>query len=424
MIFSHATQWGLLSDKTVQFVSDPSMFVERMCQETQSRVFTCRLLARQTIVIADHKMLISFLNKSQKHFRNGLNDFAELFGDSIMFAEEETAIELKKILLPLFNEVSVDSYENILTEELEDWAESIDLTRDINLYEEFKNISLSYNVSIFMGVRRKADQELFETIKDLSSVHWHGVVSLPVNISLPLFGQGGYRKAINAKKKLQEIMKDRLSSDGSAFFEKFQNNKGDVLTEELLFNHMLLFSCALIPKAVGSVLVMFYELRCKWEHLLQPDGGMTEEDLQCVLLEVMRLYPPFIGGVKVADVDTEVGPYHCPKDVAVYYSFMAAMRDPAVFLYPEEFLPNRWRNVSEREKHLVWGGGLHSCVGKIMSWRTILTMARFTLERFSITKKTEQRASPDIKHLPVLRPSNSTAFIFSTKQVSGTDSTN
>jgi len=151
-------QVSLLSDKTVQFVSDPSVFVEKMCEENSSRVFTCRLLTRQTIVIGDHQLLVDFLSKSQKHFRNGLNDFAELFGDTIMFAEEETALELKKILLPLFSEESVVSYENILTDELSSWSESLDTSRDINLYEEFKNLSLSYNVSMFMGVKRKEEE--------------------------------------------------------------------------------------------------------------------------------------------------------------------------------------------------------------------------------------------------------------------------
>ena len=410
-------QVSLLSDKTVSFVSDPSLFVEKMCEEHNSRVFTCRLLTRQTLVIADHQLLVDFLSKSQKHFRNGLNDFAELFGDTIMFAEEETALELKKILLPLFSEESVVSYENILTEELSSWCEGLETSRDINLYEEFKNISLSYNVSMFMGVRRKEEEELFESIKSLSSTHWHGVVSLPVNISLPLFGQGGYKKAINAKKKLLKIIRERLSQgERSAFFDKLENNQGEVMTEDLLYNHMLLFSCALIPKAVGSVLVMFYELSHKWKHLLQPDGTLTEADLECVLLEVMRLYPPFIGGIKVANVDTEVGPYCAPKDVAVYYSFMAAMRDPTVFLYPEEFLPNRWRKAEEVKKHLVWGGGLHSCVGRIMSWRTINTIAAFTLRTLRIEKAEDgAKSSPDVKHLPVLRPSQSSKFIITRK---------
>ena len=187
------------------------------------------------------------------------------------------------------------------------------------------------------------------------------------------------------------------------------------MTEELLYNHMLLFSCALIPKAVGSVLVMFYELSYKWRHLLQPDGTLTEADLECVLLEVMRLYPPFIGGIKVANLDTEVGPYCCPKDVAVYYSFMAAMRDPTVFLYPEEFLPARWKKAGEAGKHLVWGGGLHSCVGRIMSWKTITTIASFSLQNLRIEKAEDGAGSPDVKHLPVLRPSQSSKFTISPK---------
>jgi len=86
-----------------------------------------------------------------------------------------------------------------------------------------------------------------------------------------------------------------------------------------------------------------------------------------------------------------------------------------VFLYPEEFLPNRWRNAEEVNKHLVWGGGLHSCVGRIMSWRTINTIASFTLRRLRIVKPDDAGSSPDIKHLPVLRPCQSSNFIISSK---------
>ena len=292
-------QVGLFSDKTVQFVSDPSKFIEKTCLELGSRIFTCRLATKQTIVIADYKVLTQFLHSSQKDFRTGLNDFSELFGESIMFAEEETALALKNILLPLFSQQSVISYQPVLHQELDSWSSNLDCDRGLNLYEEIKNLSLAYNVNIFMGVKKSENPELFDKIKDLASIHWHGFVSLPTNFSVPFLGQGGYKKAMEAKIKLLEIIKRELTQNGSAFFENFKNNKNELLTDEILYNHMLMFSCALIPKAVGSVIVMFFELMHKWRHMMQEDGTLEQSDLQCILLEVMRMYPPFIGNVKV-----------------------------------------------------------------------------------------------------------------------------
>jgi len=411
-------QVGLFSDKTVQFVSDPSKFVEKTCLELGSRIFTCRLATKQTIVIADYKVLTQFLHSSQKDFRTGLNDFSELFGESIMFAEEETALALKNILLPLFSQQSVISYQPVLHQELDSWSSNLDCDRGLNLYEEIKNLSLAYNVNIFMGVKKSENPELFDKIKDLASIHWHGFVSLPTNFSVPFLGQGGYKKAMEAKIKLLEIIKRELTQNGSAFFENFKNNKNELLTDEILYNHMLMFSCALIPKAVGSVIVMFFELMHKWRHLMQEDGTLEQSDLQCILLEVMRMYPPFIGNVKIAKVDTKIGDWCCPSGTAVFYNFMGAMRDPSSFLYPDEFMPNRWRTASEAEKHLAWGGGLHSCVGRVMSWDTLLTIITHILRHFTVTRQEDHLldgVNVDIKHLPVLRPSTATAFRFKRK---------
>ena len=93
---------GILGDKSVEFLRDPAVFVEKFCEHHNSRVFLTRLFMKQTFVIADHKLLTRFLNHSHEHFYNGLQDFSDLFGHNIMFARAEEAANLKRILLPLF----------------------------------------------------------------------------------------------------------------------------------------------------------------------------------------------------------------------------------------------------------------------------------------------------------------------------------
>eukprot|EP00092_Neocalanus_flemingeri_P007969 GFUD01008597.1.p1 GENE.GFUD01008597.1~~GFUD01008597.1.p1 ORF type:complete len:428 (+),score=81.09 GFUD01008597.1:527-1810(+) len=399
---------GLLGDKSVEFLKDPAAFVETTCDKLQSRVFLTRLFMKQTVVIADHKLISNFLSHSDKDFYNGLKDFSDLFGHNIMFADADEATQLKKILLPLFGTNAVQSYQTVLNDVLEDWSQNLNLQKTINLYEEFKNISLAYNINIFMGVRKTDDEEFFTSIKELSSTHWHGVTSVPFNISIPFFGNGGYKKAMDAKKKLLKIIKARLAANGSTFFEEFRNNNQESLSEELLYNHMLLFSCAMIPKGVGSVLAMFFEMGSKWKHLVESDGKLSEEDLDCVLFEVLRMFPPFMGGTKVASKDTSVGDYHVPAGTAVYYSFMAAMRDPSAFIYPDDFMPGRWKNLEDRSKNLGFGTGLHGCIGRHLTWNCIKEIVRYSMDNFTITYP--DISPPEVKLLPVLRPKQPHGF--------------
>ena len=50
---------------------------------------------------------------------------------------------------------------------LADWVDSLDLTQShkLDLYEEFKNISLAFNLAVFLGVQRKDDEQLFQSFK-------------------------------------------------------------------------------------------------------------------------------------------------------------------------------------------------------------------------------------------------------------------
>jgi len=399
---------GILHDKTVEFLKDPETFVEKCCEEHQSRVFQTRLFMKQTLVIADHKLLTNFLSHSDEFFYNGLKDFSDLFGHNIMFAQSEEAAQLKSILLPLFGQDAVLSYQTVLREVLIDWSDNIDLKKEINLYEEFKNVSLAYNINIFMGIRKKDDERFFDSIKELSSTHWHGVTSVPWNFSLPFFGNGGYKKAMSAKKKLLQIIEERLATTSSTFFEDFKKETKGKLSEELLYNHMLLFSCALIPKGVGSVLTMFFEMGFKWKHMLNQEGCLSDEDMDCVLLEVIRMYPPFMGGTKVALKNALVGNIHVPAGTAVYYSFMASMRDPRSFLYPDEFMPGRWKRVEDRSKHLGFGTGIHGCIGRHLTWCCLKDIIRYMLENFIMTFP--EKFPPDLKVLPILRPKEPHCF--------------
>ena len=164
---------GIFGDKTVEFGRDPLAFVENNCERYKSRVFLTRLALKQTLVIADHTLLNDFLKNNMGDFYNSFKDnFSDLFGHSIMFAEPEEAEKLRAILLPLFAGSNSTKRHDCLQEILKDWQRGLDCSKPVNFYEEFKKISLTYNIEMFMGVQRRADETFFNEVSFVLFYHF------------------------------------------------------------------------------------------------------------------------------------------------------------------------------------------------------------------------------------------------------------
>jgi len=402
---------GILSDKSVEFFKDPLRFVQSRCDLHKTRVFVTRLALKQTLVIADHSILTNFLSQGLDDFENGVQTyFGDLFGHNIMFAGPEEARKLRNMMLPLFSRESIPNYRQILDNLLNDWFESLgegdELT--VDFYQDFKLLSLAQNLETFLGISKVDHKELFEEVHQHVRTHWQGVASVPLEFSIPFLMTGGYKKAMKSKKKLLQIIAERMEGRLNDFQDSFRSNTEDFLSPELMHNHLLLFCCNLIPKGVGAIVSMVMEMGEKWSHLLDQNGNLSEENLERVVLEVVRLFPPFSSGLKVATKDTKIGPYHIPSGASVYYNLAACMQDPAKFLEPGEFIPGRWAGVSgggRETLNLLFSTGPHDCIGRHFTWSCVKTVLSFILQHFSIAfPSLPESGAPEVKQIPVLRP--------------------
>ncbi len=133
---------------------------------------------------------------------------------------------------------------------------------------------------------------------------------------------------------------------------------------------------------------------------------ISEEDLTAVLLEVMRLYPPFVGSLRVAETDATVGDFLVPKGHGVFCVTMMAQVDPQTFPYPDRFLPERWKtyNRDDRDKLFCFGAGVHGCVGERFMWRFLLEVAGHFIRSFTWDTSGLEASNRKMKYLPVARP--------------------
>ncbi|CAI0418200.1 unnamed protein product [Linum tenue] len=115
------------------------------------------------------------------------------------------------------------------------------------------------------------------------------------------------------------------------------------------------------------------------------NGRLVEETdipnlpyLQAVVKEAMRLHPPVVVVPRACRETCNVGGFDIPKGTAVAINVYSIMRDPAVWVNPDDYSPERFLKSSDdsgRRSHhggfIPFGGGRRMCVGSAMALSVI-----------------------------------------------------
>ncbi len=400
-------------DKSLELYRDVGHFLRKHLDDDDGeRVVLTRLAARPCLVLGSSEAAAHFLRRDDDDFYNGLKDFFfGLFGHSILFAEAAEVRVLRAALAPMFDRESVAQYGKVIDEEVDRWIEGLLARPDskVVFYESFKRLSLVVNLRVFLGVKEAEQPELLESLSAAATAHWHGIISVPLNVRVPLFAaSSSYRRALEAKEQLLGVIRARMALNRVDFLDRMRASSD--LDDEQVANHVLIFACALIPKGAASILTSLTDTVHVWRprYVDGDTGRISDDDLECVLLEVIRLWPPFAGSLRVARVDADVAGYLVPRGHAVFCATLAAHRDPSVFPYPDRFLPERWRtfNASDRDKIFGFGAGPHGCLGERFMWRFLMGAARALLAActWDCPGDPEAKIERKVKYLPVLRP--------------------
>lgn len=105
---------------------------------------------------------------------------------------------------------------------------------------------------------------------------------------------------------------------------------------------------------------------------LELDDLRAMNELDWVIKEALRLYPPIIMVMRRMLEGFDFGGYHVPKDAMVMASPAIAHRIPEVFANPNRFEPDRFgpEREEDRKHPMSWisfGGGRHRCMGIVFA---------------------------------------------------------
>lgn len=124
-------------------------------------------------------------------------------------------------------------------------------------------------------------------------------------------------------------------------------------------------------------------------------------ELQRLLTEVLRLWPPSWLLSRTTLTATELGGHRLPRGADLLYSASVLQRDPEVFADPDRFDPDRWRaervGRAQRDAYIPFGAGARKCIGDAFGLAEATVALAVVLQRWRI------RAVPGAKVRPRIR---------------------
>uniref|UniRef100_A0A8C6WJ52 Uncharacterized protein n=1 Tax=Neogobius melanostomus TaxID=47308 RepID=A0A8C6WJ52_9GOBI len=352
----------VLGDKSLEFYRDPvSFYRQRM---DKHRVFQSRVLNRATVFVCSVRGARELLcEKSSIFLKDPTDLMTNMYGDTIITTNGEEACLLRLSFSSLFTGSSLESMKEYITGVCERHLKNLSSGQPECAYSVFKSLGTELVLGLFLNVRPEEQPELYEEISQLCTQHWHGLISAPVSVKVPMWSSG-FSIALDARQKLMTIIKDKLQNDKLGFVGALGSLP--LPDSSSASQHLLLFISALIPKALASLLTSFtLALSGNEQEEIRRRALRDCDYLHSALLEVQRLWPPFIGGRRIASEDCTIAGFHVPKNYGAIYISHAVHRDPEVFEQPDSFLPERWSGRNAGQEHLLcsFGNGPRNCIG-------------------------------------------------------------
>ncbi|XP_048451370.1 beta-amyrin 11-oxidase-like isoform X1 [Rhincodon typus] len=397
--------YALMSDKSLEFYKDPMHFCNSRIHSYGSRVFQARLLNKPTIFVCSVKGMKELLCARMSVFEKDPSAVMhELYGGNLVTTDGEEAQLLRLSLMQLFRGKAVDTYADYVNRVCIRNLKELSLSSEpVAVYTLFKRLATELVLGIFLNVDAEESAALSKQITQLSTQHWHGLISAPVKVKVSVWSSA-FTQALEAKEKLLNIINERLKSEEDGLIAKIRTVPFPENTNAA--QHLLLFISALIPKALASLLTSFtVELAGSDKVDLRKRAQESEDYLDHVLLEVERLWPSFIGGRRIAKQDTTLCGYVVPKGYVALFVAFAVHRDPEIFDDPDEFQPERWsgRNAGQEKLLCCFGNGSRNCIGIDLNNMILKTTAGYLLNHYC-WQLDPPNQSLEYKWLPVSRP--------------------
>lgn len=422
-------------ERTYRFVRDPLPILLPLYQE-HGPIFSMRVFHGRVVFMlgpeANHFVTVS--NADKFHWRTGsMGDLIPLLGDGLLTIDGPYHRRARRIMLPAFHRERIVASHATMVEEAEQslagWREGDVL----DVYHWARRLTLRVAMRALFGLdpdeQGKGAQAAIEFERALAFYGTDFAVRVMRGPRTPWSRMQAARKALD-RIVYAEIERRRRDPDPdrpdvlSMLIEATDAEDDSRLDDQEIRDQVMTLLFAGHDTSTSTISFMLYELArhpaALAKVLEEQDrvlggraptaaelmGGEALPELEMVLDETLRLYPPAWVGPRRAVETFEFGGHQVPQDAYVYYSSWASHRLPDVWPEPEAFVPERFAPEAKAKlpkgAYVPFGGGSRTCIGMRFGQLEIRTIVTLLLQRFRLELVPGRTMT--VRQMPTLSP--------------------
>lgn len=418
--------------RTLQMARDPLPILLSL-YERYGPIFAVRVLHQPVIFMlgpeANH--FITVAHPESFHWReSSFGDLIPLLGDGLLTTDEEYHDRARAIMLPAFHRRQIVAAVEAMSVEAEAAIAELRSGEVVDVYHWMRTLAMRIAMRALLGL----DPD--EAGKGAAAAHHFeralGFYGIDFALRLLRGPRSPWRKLLNSRRALDEIVfaeiarrrahPDDSRSDILSLLIAARGEGGEAFTDREIRDQVMTLMFAGHDTSTSTLSFMMHELA---RHPDVVSGLQEEQDrvlgdaapsidqlerempqLEMVLDEVLRLYPPAWIGPRRAVRDFEFGGYRVARGSYVNYCSWASHRIPEVFPEPEAFLPERFaperKAALPRGAYVPFGGGRRICIGKRFGQTEVKLVATMLLQRLRL--EAQPGRTMTVRQMPTLSP--------------------
>ncbi|HEY2766975.1 MAG TPA: cytochrome P450 [Solirubrobacteraceae bacterium] len=369
----------------------------------------------------------------------GLSPIAPIMGPSSVITLTGPAhLRQRRLLLPPFHGERMREYEGTIVDatrrDMTDWR----LGEPMRLLERTRTITLEVILRAVFGVEAERMDRLRDAIGGLLEPLKIGTL-LMVALRRPSLERptGKLGRALDHLDVViyEELARRRAQSDLAqrtdilSLLLLAREEDGGQMTDAELRDELvtlLLAGHETTATAVAWAIERLVHHPDKLDRLLaEIDEGGSEEYLQAVVNETLRVRPVVPMVVRVLQEPLQVGEHLLPRGLRVAPSIYLTNRNPRVYDAPREFRPERFLGAQpETFSWIPFGGGIRRCIGASFAMLEMKLMLRTMLSELQpstpqgLTSRVMRRGEWNMRRAITLVPSAGARVVWSARRAS------
>lgn len=392
-----------LIGNTVDFMKNTRDFVERMEQKHGSVIKTSAM-GQELIILLGPEANQFVLQDRAGNFssKDGWEPFiGRVFPGAIMSMDNPEHRFQRRIMQTAFKKPALTAYIQAMNPKIETGITKWKPQSQFLVFNHIKQLTLDLATGIFMG------EKLGPEADRLNKAFIDTVEASLAYIRYPIPPFKMWR-GVKARQVLvdyfKQLLPEKRKHDTPDFFSQFchaTDEDGARFSEEEVVNHMIFLMMAAHDTTTSTLSTVFYALakNPEWQERLRTsslkmgkkhlefDDLEALEEIDWVMRESLRQYPPLTSMPRMVAQDCEFDGYHLKKGILVGIYPIHTHHMPAYWRNPEKFDPERFSpQRNEQKQHMFqwipFGGGAHMCLGQHFANLQVKAILHHVLQRY------------------------------------------